>query len=182
MSKVSSKSIVPTRLDRISKKSASIATGKAKASELPHDISISATQAHEVQGFILSITDNSVTLRHKRGFGSSKQIVSTFTSNQIIERVGDEGGVGQLLVVANMPVRELKGQKVSVKGNTITATDILSGEVTTINQNVPGFSVSMSVDESAAAKKYGIADSSAKSAKKSDKGDKSAKSGKKAKK
>lgn len=173
VTKASNKSLVPTRLDRVLKKAASVATGKVKAQELPHDIVISATQAHEVSGFILSVTDHAVTLRHKRGFGSSKQIVSTFTTNQIIERVGEADGVGQLLVVANLPVRELKGQKVTIKGDIIVATDINSGEVTTINKNIPGYSVAMSVDEAAAAKKYGIADNSQKG--KAAKADKSAK-------
>lgn len=169
----------PTRTDRLSKKLGSIATSLAKANAMPHDIVISATQVHEVTGFITELTPDSVTIRHKRGFGSSAQVLSTFPLSQVIERVGEAGTHGSIVVIGNMPVRQLKGQSVQVKGTQIIATDFESKEVTIINTAVAGVSVSMSVNETAAAKKYNIAAPT--KSKKADKGDKSAKSAKGAK-
>lgn len=173
-------SLVPTRVDRAAKKTSSISTVRAKAEKMPHDVTISAVQAVEIQGFILEITDFHISIRHKRGHGSSKQIVSTFPLNAVIERVGVAGEAGQILVMTHAPVRTLSGQYISIKGNTITATDALNGEVTTLTSNVEGVTVSLQVDETAAAKKYGYEAGSAKKTK-SVKSDKPAK-GKKSKK
>lgn len=169
----------PTRTDRISKKMGSIATSLAKASAMPHDIVINATQVYEVPGFITELTSDSITIRHKKGHGSSSQVLSTFSLTQVIERVGEAGSHGSITVISNVPVRQLKGQAVQVKGNQILATDFETKEVTVINTNVPGVSVSMSVNESAAAKKYNIAAPT--KGKKADKAAKPAKAGKPAK-
>ncbi|QQO90479.1 hypothetical protein pEaSNUABM5_00337 [Erwinia phage pEa_SNUABM_5] len=169
----------PTRTDRLSKKLGSIATSLAKSSAMPHDIIITATQVHEVPGFITELTSDSVTIRHKKGHGSSSQVLSTFPLSQVIERVGEAGGHGSLTVIGNVPVRILKGQAVQVKGGQILATDFESKEVTVINTAIPGVSVSMSVNESAAAKKYNIAAPT--KAKKSDKPAKAVKGAKPAK-
>jgi len=166
----------PTRTDRLSKKLGSIATSLAKSNAMPHDIVISAVQVHEVPGFITELTSDSVTIRHKRGHGSSAQVLSTFPLSQVIERVGDVGTHGSITVIGNVPVRILKGQAVQVKGSQILATDFDSKEVTVINTAVAGVSVSMSVNESAAAKKYNIAAPT-----KGKKADKAAKAGKPAK-
>lgn len=166
----------PTRIERISKKLGSLATSSAKANAMPHDIVISATQVYEVQGFITELTADSVTLRHKRGHGSSAQVLSTFPLSQVIERVGDTGTYGSIVVINNTPVRTLKGQTVSIKGSSIIATDFETKEVTVINTAIPGVAVSMSVNETAAAKKYNI-----EAPKKNKSGDKSSKSDKAAK-
>lgn len=163
----------PTRTDRISKKMGSIATSLAKANAMPHDIVINATQVYEVPGFITELTSDSITIRHKRGHGSSAQVLSTFPLHQVIERVGEAGSHGSITVINNVPVRTLKGQAVQVKGSQILATDFDTKEVTVINTNVAGVTVSMSVNETAAAKKYNI-DAPTKG-KKADKAGKSAK-------
>lgn len=170
---------VPTRTDRISKKLASIATSLAKSTAMPHDIVINATQVYEVPGFITELTSDSITIRHKRGHGSSAQVLSTFPLSQVIERVGEAGKHGSITVINNSPVRVLKGQTVQIKGTQILATDFDTKEVTVINTNVAGVTVSMTVNETAAAKKYNIAAPT--KAKKADKAAKPAKAGKVAK-
>lgn len=172
-----STSLVPSRLDRIAKKTGSISNVRTSMNSLPHDIIVSGRQAVEVPGYLLSVTDESVTIRHKRGHGSSKQIISTYSANEIIERVGVAGGVGSLTVVMESPVRTLHGQIITVKGNVITARDVQTGEITTLHNNIPGYTVRLVVDESVAAKKYAIDTS-----KNSGKASKDKKSGKKSKK
>ncbi|AQT28789.1 hypothetical protein YOLOSWAG_320 [Erwinia phage vB_EamM_Yoloswag] len=149
--------VAPTRINRISKKSGSISQSAAKASQMPHDVTITATQVYDVQGFITELTADSVTIRHKRGFGSSAQVLSTFPRSQVIELVGDTGTFGSLSVLGNVPVRTLKGQLLSFKGTQVIATDFDTKEVTVLNTTVPGVSITYAVNETAAAKKYGIA-------------------------
>lgn len=156
MSKSKSTSLVPKRIDRIAKKAGAIARVKSKQSDLAHDIEISSRSAHEVSGFIIDITsDGSVTMRHKKGAGSSKQVVTTFTKNQIISFIGEVGEMGQALVDAYMPVQIIRGQTVKVKDDVMIATDIQTGEVTRVNTTVPGYDVRAVVDEAVAARKYG---------------------------
>lgn len=155
MAKNTSTSLVPSRVERIVKKTASIGTGRSKAEKMPHDIIVSALVAQEIQGFIVEISESHISLRHKAKAGSSKQVVSTFPMTDVIERVGIAGEAGQVTVMVHAPVRELKGQYISVKGNTITATDVQNGEVTYFQNNIPGVSIALQVDETVAAKKYG---------------------------
>ncbi|AXG66716.1 hypothetical protein JA33_311 [Dickeya phage vB_DsoM_JA33] len=156
MAKSKSTSLVPKRIERITKKAGAIAQVKSKQTDLAHDIEISTRGAHEVSGFVIEVTaDDSVTIRHKKGAGSSKQIVSTFTKNQIISFIGEAGGMGQLLVDAYMVVQVIRGQTVKVKDDVIIATDIQTGEVTRIATNIPGYDVRAIVDEAVASKKYG---------------------------
>lgn len=170
-----STSLVPKRIDRIAKKAGAIVQVKSKQTELAHDVIISSRGAHEVSGFIIDVTtDGSVTLRHKRGAGSSKQVVSTFTQNQIISFLGEAGEMGQLIVDAYMPVHIIRGQIVKAKDNMLICTDVQTGEVTRVATNVPGYDVAAQVDEAVAARKY---DMPLPTEKKS-KGDKAAKGGK----
>lgn len=155
MAKNTSTSLVPSRVERIVKKTASIGTGRSKAEKMPHDIVVSALVAQEIQGFIVEITESHISLRHKAKAGSSKQVVSTFPMTDVIERVGVAGEAGQVTVMVHAPVRELKGQYITVKGNTITATDVQNGEVTYFQNNIAGVSIALQVDETVAAKKYG---------------------------
>lgn len=175
MAKSSSKStsLVPTRLERIAKKTGSISTNKASMSALPHDIVVTGLQATEVLGFLIAVSPEFVTLRHKKGHGSSKQIVSTFSASRIIERIGTAGESGRLTVLANIPILTLSGQTVDVKGHVVTATDIQTGEQTVLHTNIPGYTVNLTVDETTAAKKYGY-----EAAGKSGKSSKPAKAGK----
>lgn len=173
--------LTPTLVSRIAKKSGSISTSKVKSSDLPHDIVIEALQAVEIIGFITDRTENSVTIRHKRGFGSSAQIVSTFGPNQILSVLGEAGSHGAVVANIIAPVREYKGFKVKYVGNMIHATSVETGEVIHINTALPGFNVRPTVNENAAAKKYGTsAPEKAKKGAKPAKADKKAK-GKKAK-
>lgn len=150
-----STSLVPKRIDRIAKKAGAIARVKSKQTDLAHDIEISAHGAHEVSGFIIDAgTDGSVTLRHKKGAGSSKQVVSTFTKNQIISFIGEVGDTGQLLVSAYMPVSILRGQTIKAKEGVLICTDVQTGEITRIATDIPGFDVRAMVDEAVAARKY----------------------------
>ncbi|AXG67034.1 hypothetical protein HOU08_gp308 [Dickeya phage vB_DsoM_JA29] len=177
MAKSKSTSLVPKRIDRITKKAGAIAQVKSKQTDLAHDIEISTRGAHEVSGFVIETTaDGSVTIRHKKGAGSSKQIVSTFTKNQIISFIGEAGEMGQLLVDAYMVVQVIRGQTVKVKDDVIVATDIQTGEVTRIATNIPGYDVRAIVDEAVASKKYGTPVASEK--KKGAKAEKIAKGGK----
>jgi len=146
---------VPKRLDRIAKKAASIITQKAKQSELAHDIVISARQAVEISGYILEITADSITMRHKKGHGSSKQVVSTFNNSQIVSRIGEVGDIGLVLAIVHAPVQVITGQTVKVKDGVIVATDIQTGEVTHVRTDIAGFDVQAVVDEAVAARKYG---------------------------
>lgn len=155
MAKAQSTNIVPRRVDRIAKKAGAIIQVKSKLTDLAHDVIISARGAHEVSGFIIDVSsEGSVTLRHKRGAGSSKQVVSTFTKSQIISFLGEVGEFGQLLVDAYMPVQIIRGQTVKVKENEMICTDIQTGEITRVATNVAGYDVSAQVDEAVAAKKY----------------------------
>ena len=188
MAKSKSTSLVPKRIERITKKAGAIAQVKSKQTDLAHDIEISTRGAHEVSGFVIEVTaDDSVTIRHKKGAGSSKQIVSTFTKNQIISFIGEAGGMGQLLVDAYMVVQVIRGQTVKVKDDVIIGTDIQTGEVTRVSTNIPGYDVRAVVDEAVAARKYGtpVATEKKKSGgkeEKSSKGGKADKAGKKKKK
>lgn len=188
MSKSKNTSLVPKRIDRIAKKAGAIARVKSKQSDLAHDIEISARGAHEVSGFIIDVTsDGSVTIRHKKGAGSSKQVVTTFTKNQIITFIGEVGEMGQLLVDAYMPVQIIRGQTVKVKEDAMICTDIQTGEVTRVMTNIAGYDVRAVVDEAVAARKYGtpVATEKKKSGgkeEKSSKGGKADKAGKKKKK
>lgn len=179
MAKASKTSLVPTLVSRIQKKSGSIGTSKVKPSDLPHDILIESVHAVELIGFITDRTDNSVTIRHKRGHGSSAQIVSTFGPNQTLAILGETGTHGSVIAQISAPVREYKGFKIKYVGNMIHATSIETGEVIHINTNLPGYTVRPTVNETAAAKKYGIAAPA--KVKKGDKGAKPAKADKKAK-
>ena len=181
MSKVAkNSSLVPTLAQRIAKKSGSIGTSKVKPSELPHDILIESVHAVELIGFITDRTENSVTIRHKRGFGSSAQIVSTFGPNQILSVLGEAGTHGSVTALISAPIREYKGFKVKFVGTMIHATSVETGEVVQINTALPGYTVRPTVNETAAAKKYGTP-APAKAAKK-DKAEKSGKLAKKVKK
>ncbi|QZE58204.1 hypothetical protein MPK70_gp328 [Erwinia phage pEa_SNUABM_33] len=173
-------SLAPTLASRIAKKSGSISTSKVKPAELPHDILIETVQAVELIGFITDRTDNSVTIRHKKGHGSSAQIISTFGPNQILSILGDAGQHGSVTALVNAPVREYKGFTVKYVGAMIHATSVETGEVIHINTALPGFNVRPTVNENAAAKKYGTAAPT--KAKKGDKADKPAKLVKKVKK
>ena len=179
-----SNSLVPTLAQRIAKKSGSISTSKVKPAELPHDILIESVHAVELIGFITDRTDNSVTIRHKRGHGSSAQVVSSFGPNQLLTVLGEAGSHGSVRAMVSAPIVELKGFTVKFDGDTIIATSVETGEVINVNTALPGHTVRCSVSESAAAKKYGTA-APAKS-KKADKADKKsakpAKSSKKGKK
>lgn len=147
--------LVPTLVSRIAKKSGSIGTSKVKPSDLPHDVVIETVQAVELMGFITDRTENSVTIRHKRGHGSSAQIVSTFGPNQLLSVLGEAGGHGSVIALINAPVREYKGFNVKFKGTTIVATSVETGEQVEVNTNLQGFTVRATVNETAAAKKYG---------------------------
>lgn len=173
-------SLTPTLASRIAKKSGSISTSKVKPADLPHDILIETVQAVELIGFITDRTENSVTIRHKKGHGSASQIVSTFGPNQILAVLGEAGQHGSVTALINAPVREYKGFNVKYVGAMIHATSVETGEVVHINTALSGFTVRATVNENAAAKKYGIAAPA--KAKKADKGDKPAKLVKKAKK
>lgn len=176
-------SLTPTLVSRIAKKSGSISTSKVKPADLPHDILIETVQAVELIGFITDRTENSVTIRHKRGHGSSAQIVSTFGPNQILSVLGEAGSHGSVIANISAPVREYKGFTVKFVGNFIHATSVETGEVVHINTALPGYNVRPTVNETAAAKKYGTAAPvKAKKADKGDKGGKPAKLVKKAKK
>ena len=146
---------VPTRMDRIAKRNGSLSTSKADVQAMPYDIEVVGRQATVIEGFIMAVTADSVTLRHKAKAGSSKQIVSTFPNTLVIERMGSVGEIGQITVIAETAVRTLKGQKVTVKGGVIIATDWETGEVTEFNMHVQGYTVNLVVDETAAAKRYG---------------------------
>lgn len=172
--------LIPTLVSRIAKKSGAISTTKIKPSEYPHDILIESVHAVELIGFITDRTENSVTIRHKRGSGSSAQVISTFGPNQTLSVLGEAGGHGSVIALINSPIREYKGFKVKYKGNFIIATSIHTGEVIEINTALPGYTVRASVAESVATKKYGVEAPS--KASKQDKSDKPAKAGKKAKK
>ena len=178
-----SNSLVPTLAQRIAKKSGSISTSKVKPADLPHDILIESVHAVELIGFITDPTDTSVTIRHKRGHGSSAQIVSTFGPNQILSVLGEAGTHGSVTALISAPIREYKGFTVKFVGNFIHATSVETGEVVQINTALPGYTVRPTVNETAAAKKYGTAAPvKAKKADKADKGGKPAKLVKKAKK
>lgn len=155
MAKNTSNSLVPSRVERIAKKTASIGTGRVKAEKMPHDITVSGIVAQEIQGFIVEITESHLSLRHKAKSGSSKQVVTTFPMANVIERVGVAGEAGQVTVLTHSAIRELKGQYVTVKGNEIIATDVQNGETTVFNNNIPGITIHLQVDETVAAKKYG---------------------------
>lgn len=172
-----STSLVPTLAQRIAKKSGSIGTSKVKPSELPHDILIESVHAVELVGFITDRTETSVTIRHKRGHGSSAQIVSTFGMNQVLSVLGEAGSHGSVTALISAPVREYKGFKVKYIGAMIQATSVETGEVIHINTALPGHTVRPTVNETAAAKKYGTPAPA-----KADKKDKSEKSGKSVKK
>lgn len=183
MSKSKSTSLVPKRIDRIAKKAGAIARVKSKQSDLAHDIEISTRGAHEVSGFIIDVTaDGSVTIRHKKGAGSSKQIVSTFAKSQIITFIGEVGEMGQLLVDAYMPVQIIRGQTVKVKEDVMICTDIQTGEVTRVNTTIPGYDVAAVVDEAVAARKYGTPVATEKKKSKEEKSSKGGKADKAAKK
>ena len=177
---IKSSNLSPTLISRIQKKSGSIGTSKAKPSELPHDILIETVQAVELIGFITDRTENSVTIRHKRGHGSSAQVVSTFGPNQTLSVLGEAGGHGSVIALINAPVREYKGFTIKYKGATIVATSVETGEVIEVNTALPGFTVRATVNATAAAKKYGTPAPT--KAKKLDKGDKAGKTAKVAKK
>lgn len=162
---MSTNALVQTRISRIIKKSKGISDSKTPQTALPHDITIEAIAPQELSGFILAIGPDSITMRHKRGAGSSKQIVSTFPNNTVLQRVGEANDYGQVTVVRAHQVFELKGQLVEMSGDTILATDIQTGEVTHINTAIPGHTVSMVVDEVSAAKKYDLSASTKKSPK-----------------
>lgn len=146
--------LTPTLVSRIAKKSASISTNKVKPSDLPHDIIIEAVQAVELIGYIADRNDNSVTIRHKKGHGSSSQLVSTFGQNQIISVLGNAGEHGSVLALIPTPVRVYQGFTLKFSGDTIIATSIETSEVIHINTRVPGHTVRCTVNETAAAKKY----------------------------
>ena len=147
--------LTPTLTSRIAKKSGSIGTSKVKPSELPHDILIESVHAVELIGFITDRTENSVTIRHKKGHGSASQIVSTFGLNQILSVLGEAGSHGSVTALVASPVREYKGFKVKYVGAMIHATAVETGEVIHINTALPGHTVRATVNETAAAKKYG---------------------------
>ncbi len=168
-----STSLVPSLASRIAKKSGSIATSKVKPSTLPHDILIETVQAVELIGFICDRTEDSVTIRHKRGHGSSAQIVSTFGPNQLLSVLGEAGQHGSVIALINAPVREYKGFTVKYSGAMLQATSVETGEVVQINTALPGYTVRPTVNENVAAKKYGTPAPT-----KAAKGDKSAKASK----
>lgn len=170
-------SLTPTLASRIAKKSGSISTSKVKPADLPHDILIETVQAVELIGFITDRTENSVTIRHKKGHGSASQIISTFGPNQILAVLGEAGQHGSVTALINSPVREYKGFTVKYVGSMIHATSVETGEVIHVNTALPGFTVRPTVNENAAAKKYGTAAPT-----KAKKADKPAKLVKKAKK
>lgn len=165
-----STNLIPTIVSRIAKKSGSISTTKVKATELPHDIIVETQHVVEIIGFITDRSANHVTLRHKRGHGSSAQVVSTFGPNQLLTVLGEAGSHGSVRAMVSAPIVELKGFTVKFDGDTIIATSVETGEVINVNTALPGHTVRCSVSESAAAKKYGTA-APAKS-KKADKADK----------
>ena len=178
-----STNLIPTIVSRIAKKSGSISTTKVKATELPHDIIVETQHVVEIIGFITDRSANHVTLRHKRGHGSSAQIVSTFGPNQILSVLGEAGTHGSVTALISAPIREYKGFTVKYVGNFIHATSVETGEVVQINTALPGYTVRPTVNETAAAKKYGTAAPvKAKKADKAEKGGKPAKLVKKAKK
>lgn len=146
--------LVATRKERILKKNKSISSTEVSMDQLPHDILVTATMPVEVPGFIVARTSDGLTMRHKRGAGSSKQIVSTFPNSNVVQVLGDEGEYGSVIVVRDAVVLELKGQLVEVHGSTIIATDVTTGEQTHLNSGVQGVNIAMTVDEASAAKKY----------------------------
>ncbi|ARW58962.1 hypothetical protein HOS33_gp322 [Erwinia phage vB_EamM_Y3] len=168
--------LVPTIVSRIAKKAGSIGTTKVKPTDLPHDILIESVHASEIVGFITDRSATSVTIRHKRGHGSSAQIVSTFGPGQLLTVLGEAGSHGQVRAIVTAPVCELKGYTVKFDGAIIIATSIETGEVINVNTNLPGYTVRATVNENAAAKKYGTAAPvKNKKVEKSDKAGKSAK-------
>ncbi|QZE58891.1 hypothetical protein pEaSNUABM28_00334 [Erwinia phage pEa_SNUABM_28] len=180
MAKAPKTSLTPTLVSRIAKKSGSIGTSKVKPSDLPHDIVMETVLPVELIGFITDRTENSVTIRHKKGHGSSAQIVSTFGPNQLLSVLGEAGSHGSVIALINAPVREYKGFNVKYKGSTLIATSVETGEVVEVNTALPGITVRATVNETAAAKKYGTPLPT--KAKKLDKGDKAGKSAKAVKK
>ncbi|QYW03288.1 hypothetical protein pEaSNUABM14_00329 [Erwinia phage pEa_SNUABM_14] len=177
-----STNLVPTLVSRIAKKSGSIGTSKAKATDLPHDILIESQHVVEIIGYITDRSANHVTLRHKKGHGSSSQIVSTFGPGQLLTVLGEAGSHGSVRALITAPVCELKGFTIKYDGDTIIATSIETGEVIHVNTQLAGHTVRATVNETAAAKKYGTpAPGKGKKDAKPAKADKAAKGGKKKK-
>lgn len=147
-------SLSVTRMARVEKKLGALSRDILSKKQLPHDIQIYANQVRDISGVIMESDSDSVVMRHKKGSGSSKVIVTTFPRNRIVEEIGEAGGPGLLSVLGRTLVRELKGQLVTMSGSLIMCKDIQTGEVTRLNNGVDGVEIEMSVDENNANKKY----------------------------
>lgn len=166
MAKEKGNSLSITRMSRVEKKLGSISREVLAKKQLPHDVLVYAAQVRDISGVILSSDADSVVLRHKRGAGSSKVVISTFPRSRVVEEIGEEGGAGLVSIYGRTLVRELKGQLVTVSGTMIICKDVQTGEVTRLNSAVAGVDIEMVVDETSAAKKYAdVMEGSAKSSK-----------------
>lgn len=170
MAKEKGNNLSVTRMARVEKKLGSLSRDLLAKKQLPHDIQVYAVQVRDVSGVILESDADSIVMRHKRGAGSSKVVVTTFPRSRVVEEIGEAGGPGLLSIYARTLVRELKGQIVVISGTMIICKDIQTGEVTRLNNAVVGVEIEMVVDETSAAKKYGdLMGKAAKSSKKSTK-------------
>ena len=154
MAKEKGNKLALTRMSRVEKKLGSMNRDVLEKKQLPHDIQVYATQVRDISGVILESDADSIVMRHKRGAGSSKVVITTFPRSRVVEEIGEAGGPGMLSVYARTVVRELKGQLVAVSGNMIICKDVQTGEVTRLNNDVTGVEIEMVVDETSAAKKY----------------------------
>lgn len=155
MAKEKGNNLSVTRMARVEKKLGALSRDVLAKKQLPHDIQVYAVQVRDVSGIIMESDADSIVMRHKRGAGSSKVVVTTFPRSRVVEEIGEAGGAGMLSIYARTMVRELKGQLVSISGTMIICKDIQTGEVTRLNNAVAGVDIEMVVDETSASKKYG---------------------------
>lgn len=144
-----------TRTSRIAKAAGRVEKlGSSKLSTkqigaLQATVRVTAMQPTQVQGFILSQDENGVVLRQSKSSGSSKPAVKHYMAKDILACTGTVNSVGVLTVLAQSDVRDLCLRRASVEfdGSNVIATDNDTGDVITINRNLPGINVDIVVIE-----------------------------------
>ena len=122
-----------TRTDKAAKRLRNIKGGTGiKANKLVHTVNTYARVPVTLNGFLVSITSQSVVFRHKRTNASQKTRISTFPRSDVIECFGSVGEPSQLLFLKRDIVSSVNGYVTVDDTGAITVEVAVTGETSTI--------------------------------------------------